>query len=144
MATVAPATRLRLSPHFTIEEFDCKDGTPVPQAAIAALKDLCVHMLEPLRAKYGPCTVHSGYRSVAHNAQIGGEANSQHIYSNHPSSVASDVEFAEGSVADWARSARWRAGAKAPWAAGGRGGVGDYPSERFIHVDSGPRRDWHG
>ncbi len=146
MATVAKATRHRLSPHFVIEEFDCRDGTPVPMAAIAGLTELCLHMLEPLREKYGAGSVHSGYRTVAHNAAVHGEEDSQHIYEHGPGSVAVDVEFAEGSVADWAKSARWRFGATEPWTAGGRGGVGDYPdvSDHFIHVDSGPRRDWHG
>ncbi len=144
MATTQVRTRLRLSPHFTIEEFDCKDAarTRVPAAAIPALKELCVHTLEPLREKYGPCTVTSGFRTVAHNAAEGGEIDSQHIYQQSPGSVAADVKFREGSVAQWAASARWRFSNKPRWTAGRRGGVGDYPNDGFIHVDSGPRRDW--
>jgi uncharacterized protein YcbK (DUF882 family) len=145
VATVAAPTRHRLSAHFVIEEFDCKDSarTRVPAAAIPALEELCKHMLEPLREKYGRCTVHSGYRTVAHNAAVHGEANSQHIYQHGPASVAADVEFATGTVAEWAASARWRFSNKSQWTAGARGGCGDYPKQTFIHVDSGSRRDWH-
>jgi uncharacterized protein YcbK (DUF882 family) len=144
MATTT--TRLQLSAHFTIEEFDCHDGTRVPEAAIPALKELCTFVLEPMRQKYGACSVHSGYRTVSHNASVGGEPHSRHIYEQHPRSVAADVEFAAGTVAQWAAGARWRFENKARWTAGRRGGVGDYPSpgDHFVHVDSGPRRDWHG
>jgi uncharacterized protein YcbK (DUF882 family) len=143
MATTT-TTRLRLSPHFTIEEFDCHDGTKVPAAAVAALKVLCRDMLEPLRAKYGSCTVVSGFRTSAHNAAVGGVAKSEHKYHEHPATVAADVRFATGSVADWANSARWRFDNKQCWTAKQRGGCGDYPSQGFLHVDSGKRRNWHG
>jgi uncharacterized protein YcbK (DUF882 family) len=145
MATTKASTRLRLSPHFCIEEFDCHDGTHVPKAAIPALKELCTLMLEPLRAKYGSCTVNCGYRTASWNARTPGSAtHSQHIYDQHPNSVAADVTFSSGGVPQWAASARWRVTTKPEWTKGGRGGVGDYPSACFIHVDNGPRRDWHG
>jgi len=144
MATVAAPTRLRLSPHFTIEEFDCHCATHVPKAAIPALKELCEHVLEPMRAKYGPCTVLSGYRTVKHNVKIGGAKFSQHIYEQHPRSVAADVRFDSGGVQAWASGARWRFSTKSRWTDKDRGGVGDYLRSGFVHVDSGPRRDWHG
>ena len=137
-------TRKRLSPHFTIEEFDCNDGRHVPEAAIPALKELCIHMLEPLRAKYGPAKVLSGYRHEAYNRAIGGAQFSQHIYDQGPGSVAVDVRFARGSVARWAASARWRFNTKKVWRRRARGGSGRYLRSGFIHVDSGPRRNWEG
>lgn len=135
-------TRQRLSKHFTIEEFDCKDGTPCPPSAVPALKELCEYVLEPMRAKYGRCTVLSGYRHAAYNRDIGGAQFSQHIYDQSPGSVAADVRFATGSVAQWARGARWRFRTVTRWRRQGRGGVGDYRRSGFVHVDSGPRRDW--
>jgi len=133
---------IRLSPHFKLSEFNCRDGTPVPRAAVPALKELCVHMLEPLREKYGPAHVNSGYRTRPYNQAIGGARFSQHIYDDQPSSVAADVTFARGGPRQWARSARWRRTYTRVWRRAARGGVGLYGS--FIHVDSGARRDWQG
>lgn len=147
-------TRHRLSTHFTVEEFDCNDGRRVPVASIPALEELCVHMLEPLRAKYGPAHVNSGYRHEDYNRSIGGAMFSQHIYDQDPRSVAADVRFARGTPAQWARSARWRFRFKRRWNGtaialrfrrlGKRGGVGQYDAAGFVHLDSGPRRDWSG
>lgn len=137
-------SRYRLSPHFTIEEFDCRDGRPVPSGAIPALKELCVNILEPMRSKYGPCKVLSGYRHVAYNRSIGGARFSQHIYDDTPFSVAVDVRFLNGSTAQWVRSVKWRFTTKLRWRRNNRGGIGEYKSQGFIHIDSGPRRDWTG
>ena len=138
------ATRQRLSAHFVVEEFDCHDGTRVPDAAIPALKELCENMLEPLRSKYGSCKVLSGYRTRAYNKSIGGARYSQHIYDDTPGSVAADVRFAKGGPPQWARGARWRFSTRSRWRKSGRGGVGQYNASVFVHVDSGPRRDWSG
>lgn len=145
---------MKLSDHFALAEFACKDGTPVPEDSIPALRELCVHMLEPLRAKYGPARINSGYRHEAYNRRIGGAMFSQHIYDQDPRSVAADVRFRNGTPAQWARSARWRFRYKRRWNGtavalrfrrlGKRGGVGEYRAAGFIHLDSGPRRDWWG
>jgi uncharacterized protein YcbK (DUF882 family) len=132
----------KLSPHFATEEFRCRDGHDVPASSIPALRELCVNMLEPLRAKYGRCHVNSGYRTRPYNASIGGARYSQHIYTDTPGSVAADVTFAKGGPAQWARSARWRFRFKPVWRKRARGGVGLYGS--FVHLDSGARRDWSG
>ena len=124
----------QLSEHFNVREFDCKDGTKVPVVAIPALRRLCLEQLEPMRAKYGACTVHSGYRHRAYNASIGGAQFSQHIYDDGPGSVAADVSFPRGRPQDWSATAR----------ANGAGGVGTYTRSNFTHVDNGPRRDWTG
>ena len=144
----------RLSEHFDSSEFACKDGTPVPDAAIPALKELCIHILEPLRRKYGRCRVNSGYRTRSYNGKIGGARYSQHVYDDDPKSVAVDVTFERGTPTAWARSARWRFRTKRVWnglsslqwrrARGKRGGVGTYVHQNFVHLDSGSRRDWAG
>lgn len=134
----------RLSPHFTLSEFYCHDGTAPPEESVPAIREVCVNMLEPLRDKYGACTVLSGYRHRAYNATIGGATHSQHIYDETPASIAVDVRFARGSVKQWARSLRWRRLAKSIWRRGARGGVGIYIRSGFVHFDSGPRRDWNG
>lgn len=123
-----PAKPGQLTPHFRVEEFNCHDGTKVPKVAIPALDRLATKYLEPLRAKFGTCTVMSGYRHRAYNRKIGGAQFSQHIYDDGPSSVAADLIFAKGRPRDWAAEAD-RLGA---------GGVGTYPG--FVHVDNRPGR----
>jgi hypothetical protein len=123
---------LRLSAHFVLAEFHCKDSqrTPVPAAAVPALRRLVREVLEPMRTKFGVCTVWSGFRTDAKNAQVGGAANSQHLYHRTPKDVAADVTFAQGTPGEWADEAD----RLLP-----RGGVGRYPT--FVHVDNRPSRD---
>lgn len=146
-------TRLRLSPHFTVEEFDTHDGTRVPSSTIPALRSLCVHWLEPMRAEFGPVRVSSGFRHRAYNRAIGSTDGSFHVYDLRrawsPDALggggcAADVVPARGDVAAWGRWAQaWRR-RHAPLAARSIGGVGTYPASRFVHLDTGPRRDWRG
>lgn len=44
-----------------------------------ALTALCVNLLEPVRNRFGPVSIHSGFRSKAVNAKIGGSKTSQHM-----------------------------------------------------------------
>lgn len=122
--------RTQLSPHFNVAEFDCHDGRKVPKAAEAALARLCVQFLEPMRAKFGPGRVLSGYRHAAYNARIGGAKFSQHNYDDDPSTVAADTTWSKGTPAQWAAEAR-RLSDKL-----GFGGVGEYPRSGFVHVDN--------
>lgn len=124
----------QMSEHFKAGEFDCHDGRKVPEAAYPALRRLCRDVLEPMRDRFGPCRVTSGYRPADYNRAIGGAAQSQHIYEIGPESVAADVSFARGTPAQWAAFAREL----------GKGGVGQYDRSGFCHVDNGPRRDWWG
>jgi uncharacterized protein YcbK (DUF882 family) len=76
-------------------------------------------------------TVLSAYRSLQTNALLehtmfGVADNSQHLYGR-----ALDVSFAAG-LDDAMQAAR----------AMKRGGVGWYPRSKFIHLDSGPVRNW--
>ena len=73
---------MNLSPHFTLAELTrTSSGQPnVPNAAeTKALVALCSSLLEPIRAKFGPVSIHSGYRSKAVNEAIGAAKNSQHM-----------------------------------------------------------------
>ena len=123
-------TRHRLSKHFVIEEFDCKDGTKVKKREYKGLEYLCRQYLEPMRRKYGPCSVHSGYRTKSWNARVGGEPNSFHMYPFHDGNdQAVDVSFSRGTPSQWhayANSIRARKRR-------GRGGLGLYRT--FVHID---------
>jgi len=123
-------TRHRLSKHFVVEEFDCKDGTKVSPREYTGLEYLCRQFLEPMRRKYGACSVHSGYRTPSHNRAVGGERNSFHIYSAHDGNdQAADVSFARGTPAQWHATANAIRAKKRR----GRGGLGLYRS--FVHID---------
>ena len=124
------ATRKRLSPHFTVEEFDCHNGQKVKSRDYDGLEYLCKTYLEPIRKKYGRVTVNSGYRPTAYNASIGGASKSYHNYDIHDGNdQACDITCAKGGPRDWHRTANWIRQNKRS----GKGGLGLYP--RFIHID---------
>ena len=75
-----------LSEHFRLTEFTTSlvavtrriDNTP-PLPAICNLQQLCLHVLEPLRAHLGHAVrINSGYRSPKLNAAVGGVKTSDH------------------------------------------------------------------
>jgi Peptidase M15 len=76
-----------------------------------------------------PVSVISGCRSYAHNRRIGGARESWHLRC-----MAADIR-----VQGVGSGAVYRYVASMP----GRGGVGTYCRESFIHVDVGDRREWH-
>ena len=75
-----------LSEHFRLTEFTTSliavtrriDNTP-PLSAVSNLQQLCLHVLEPLRAHLGHAVrINSGYRSPKLNAAVGGVKTSDH------------------------------------------------------------------
>lgn len=92
--------RKHLSPHFTLYEFT-RSGVAIdnsidnfpPAAERAALTALCDHVLEPLRARFGPIVVSSGYRCRRVNALAGGVPSSQHVKGEAADIVASSPEL---------------------------------------------------
>jgi hypothetical protein len=77
---------MRLSPNFTLAEFTASataaahriDNTPNAQQ-IAAMRLLCLHVLEPLRVHYGMAVrVTSGFRSPKLCLAVGSSVSSQH------------------------------------------------------------------
>jgi uncharacterized protein YcbK (DUF882 family) len=72
-------TRLQLTKNFSIEEFDCHDGTQVPSSLYPNLNSLVLN-LQVLREHVNkPIHVLSGYRSATHNKECGGSPHSQHL-----------------------------------------------------------------
>lgn len=144
---------MQVGSFFRIEEFDCRNGVVVPRSAEAALRRWCVMWGDPLRRRFGPVSVTSGYRTAAYNRAVGGAADSYHVYDRRHTAakpnknvwdLAVDVVPKTGDVDDWQAwaSAVLRRGTH-DWPAS-RGAAVGYPRQGFIHLDSGPRRTWAG
>lgn len=132
-----------LTPHFRLSEFATHDGTPVPADKVQEYARLCRLVLEPLRARFGTCSVVSGYRHPAYNRRIGGAAKSVHMCGRGGgiAGVAADVRFPRGNERDWARYAEELLARHYPPG----GGLGVYPGGGWIHVDTrGYRARWEG
>ena len=76
---------MQLSPHFSLDEMArtgradlAETNKKEAQAFVSPLTALCVSVLEVIRAKFGPVTVHSGYRGKTLNVASKGAASSQH------------------------------------------------------------------
>lgn len=134
--------RGQIAPHFHLNEFHTHDarGSAVPVKSWDSIIRLCEDYLEPMRAKFGVCTVLSGYRHRAYNNTLPGAAlNSQHIYDETPSSVAADTRYDRGSPKEWVAHAQ-----RLRTQLGGKGGIGRYDRDGFIHIDNRPSAaDWH-
>jgi hypothetical protein len=76
---------MQLSAHFSLVEFIRSESAkrhgvsnqPTPEH-IQNIKILCERVLEPIRIKFGPISLSSGYRSKVLNHYIGGSLKSQH------------------------------------------------------------------
>ena len=70
---------MKITSHFLLSEFACRDGTPYPAEWIDdRLTPLC-DLLEVVRAWFGRrVRIVSGYRTLAYNRRIGGALASQH------------------------------------------------------------------
>ena len=92
---------MKLTEHFSDTELGvagCSDQI------IANATELCVKILEPIRAQFGPVAVHDGYRDAAHNARVGGKPDSQHLYLDQNS--AADISCPSSGLSevfDWIR-----------------------------------------
>lgn len=116
---------MKITPHFSLAEFACRDGTPYPSRWInARLRPLC-DTLEVIRAEAGsPVRVLSGYRTPRYNARIGGARKSEHM-----EGCAGDI------IADGMSAASLHALVLRLYRDGRilLGGLGAYPG--FVHVD---------
>lgn len=65
----------KITDHFKVKEFACKDGTP-----IVFVDEYLAAILEMARKKINkPIIITSGYRTVTHNKKVGGAKYSYHM-----------------------------------------------------------------
>lgn len=115
---------MKLTENFTLEEFTCADGTPVPKSLQPNVTLLATN-LQVLRDELQEAIhINSAYRTPEHNKKVGGKPNSEHLQamaadittrSKTPKQLASIIEklIASGKMK--------------------QGGLGIYPS--FVHYD---------
>lgn len=108
---------IHLSPHFTVREFACSDGSDEIR-----IDPKLVDYLEKIRAHFDkPVRITSGYRSPAYNAKVGGVKNSYHMKGMAADIVIDGVKSKE--VAQYAETI-------------GCGGIGWYEARNFTHIDT--------
>lgn len=134
----------QLTAHFRLSEFATHDGTPVPADLVDDYTRLCRLVLEPMRERFGVCSVVSGYRHPAYNASIGGASKSVHMGGRGGGihGVAADVRFARSGPHSWYEVAD--ALLRRHYAPGG--GLGRYlGAAGWVHVDTRSyRARWTG
>lgn len=109
-------------PHFSPAELACR-GT-----GMLEIHEPSLDRLEALRGLLDrPMIVLSAYRSPQHNRAVGGASRSQHLLAR-----AYDISMANHDPAAFVAAAR----------ACGFTGIGTYPDQNFIHIDTGPERHW--
>ncbi len=116
----------KLSTHFKVGEFACKNGTDTVLTA-----PRLVMLLESIRTHFDrPVRIHSGYRTPEYNEKVNGAAHSQHTYGTAADISIRGVKpavvgaYARKLMPDW-------------------GGVGVYKT--FTHIDVREKRaDWKG
>ena len=112
---------IHLSPHFTVKEFACHDGSDT-----VLIDDRLVTLLEKIRDRFGkPIHINSAYRTAKYNAKIGGVSNSYHV-----KGMAADIVvqgISPKHVAQYAETLDC-------------GGVGWYERKKFVHIDTRKNR----
>mgnify|MGYP001308756181 CR=1 FL=1 len=85
----------KLSENFSLHEFECRDGSQVPDEYMDNVKKL-VKNLQIIRDEIGcPITIISGYRSLEYNTKIKGAKRSQHMFARAGDLVAANLSSFE-------------------------------------------------
>lgn len=95
---------MQLSPHFEVREFLSPGRATIPAGYRAELRQLCLMYLEPLRERWGPVRIHSGFRTAMHNEQVGGAPLSRHLNLAGAAGAAADLSCRRGRPIDWYRT----------------------------------------
>jgi len=114
----------QLTQHFNLREFQCHHCGTVKLDPAVVIK------LQAMRTELGcPLYVLSGYRCPTYNTQIGGAKGSYHMLGQ-----AADVTDYKHSPDELAALGKKH----------GFTGIGRYYQSNFVHLDTGPAREWTG
>lgn len=70
---------MKLTQNFSKVEFDCKDGSEMPEEVFENVKELAKN-LQVIRDSINmPIQINSAYRSPEYNKKVGGASKSQHL-----------------------------------------------------------------
>ena len=101
---------MQLTNNFTLAEL-CKsqtalrkgiDNLPKDPDVVAKMQTLAEEVLQPVRDKFGPTVINSGYRCKKLNTAIGGSKKSQHCFGE-----AADIEvqtISNRDLAEWIKN----------------------------------------
>lgn len=82
---------MKLTANFDLREFECNDGTTVPEKYISNVNKLAYN-LQVLRDELKkPIHINSGYRHPAYNKRIGGAKFSQHLTASASDITVRDI-----------------------------------------------------
>jgi len=113
-----------MTKNFSVHEFYCNDGTPVPEGLMPNVVELA-KQLQILRDHVGErILINSAYRHPAYNKRIGGKQNSYHV-----KAMAADITIKSKTPAQLKEIVEDLIARKVLKI----GGIGLYPG--FLHVD---------
>lgn len=117
------------------ESGSCAGRNHLPEEELWSGIENTARMLDAIRTRLGgPVRILSAYRSSAYNRCVGGESASSHLRFN-----AIDWRSDVGDVRDWLDVARDVRSSDSDF----RGGIGYYPRQGFIHIDTrGREANW--
>lgn len=124
---------MKVTDNFTLEEFYCKDGTPVPMDHYDRIQELAEN-LQVLRDHIGkPIHINSAYRTPEYNAKIGGVKNSQHVQCRAADITVRDMSPSQvyATIEKLIQAGKMK-----------NGGLGKYKG--FTHYDIHTVRRWKG
>lgn len=124
---------MQLTKNFNSKEFDCKDGTKVPEKFLLNAKEVADN-LQVLRdyLEVPVSITGSGYRTVKHNKKVGGAKFSQHLTASGADINAKGYEPKQ--LAEVIELLILKGKMK-------QGGIGVYPN--FVHYDvRGTKARW--
>lgn len=125
----ADKERKKLSKNFWLYEFDCRDGTPVPEELEEDLKAFVEKNLQPLREFLDSrIFITSAYRTPEYNKAVGGVKNSYHLYDKGAFAVDLMVQGVDPPIVKIVLEGLIRLGVI------DEGGIGLYSN--FVHYDN--------